>query len=347
MKRGVHILTGLLLSLTSLSFSCASLAKSQEYLPGRQMGVIQSQVLGEISGIVASRRHPGVLYVHNDSDEAPRVYVLNEKAQLLGVYTIRGAAIRDWEDIAIGPGPNPDAKLKSSAPRPSDPVPGPSYLYIGDIGDNEAKRAEVVVYRVPEPQVDPAQPFGQRTIGLAEAVRLVYPDGPRDAETLLVDPLTGDLYLISKRDWVPRMYRAACPQLWHPGLRAEATTPRITLEYVGDLPFWTFPTGGDVSPDGRRVLIRGIFRITRWDRPVGAGPSNTQGRVGDPAPLWQAFAGKSVTVPMASEDQGEAICFDSKGTGYFTISEGTHVPLYYFGPAEPNAPHDVPKPPAR
>jgi hypothetical protein len=55
-------------------------------------------------------------------------------------------------------------------------------------------------------------------------------------------------------------------------------------------------------------------------------------------PLWQAFAGPPKAIPVAQEPQGEAICFDRKGAGYFTISEGRHPSLYYFALAEPNSP---------
>ncbi len=299
----------LLLSLAPLSFSCASFAKSEAFLAGRPVGKVQDESLRELSGIATSRRNPGVLYVHNDSGDGPRVYALNEKAHLLGVLTIQGAQNRDWEDIAIGPGPDPSV----------------SYVYIGDIGDNGSKRSEIIVYRVAEPKVDAAAPFGQMTIGPAEAIRLTYPDGPRDAETLLVDPLTRDLYIISKRDLVPRVYRAAYPQAAHAPVRSRAMPPPTKLERVAQLPLGTFPTGGSVSPDGRRVIIRGMFHAVLWERPAGE-------------PLWHAFSDKPRAIPVASEPQGEAICFDSKGQGYFTISEGKHPYLYYFGPAEPNSP---------
>jgi len=300
LMRGPSVFAGILLSLASLSFSCASYAKSAEFLSGRPMGKIQSDSLREISGIAASRRNPGVLYVHNDSGEGARIYAIDEKAQLLGVYNIEGANQRDWEDIAVGPGPDPNQQ----------------YLYIGDIGDNGARYPEVIVYRVPEPKVDAGRPFPPMTIGPADAIRLVYPDGPRDAETLLVDPLTRDLYIISKRELLPKVYRAAYPQ---------STTQRTKLEQVAIMPFGSFPTGGDVSPDGRRVIVRGMFNAALWDRPAGA-------------PLWHAFSAKPAAIPVADEPQGEAICFDSKGRGYFTISEGKHPCLYYFGPAEPNGP---------
>ncbi len=298
--RGRRVCVVILLSLVWLSSSCASFAKSEAFLSGRPVGKVQNDSLRELSGIAASRRNPGVLYVHNDSGDAPQIYAINEKAQLLGVCRIKDATARDWEDIAVGPGPDPNR----------------SYVYIGDIGDNGAKRPEVIVYRVPEPKVDAVTPFDRMTTGAAEALRFVYPDKPRDAETLLVDPLTRDIYIISKRELAPRVYRAAYPQ---------SMTQQTRLEQVALLPLGTFPTGGDVAPDGRRVIVRGMFNAALWERPVGE-------------PLWHAFSGQPKTIPVAPEPQGEAICFDRQGAGYFTISEGKNPTLYHFAPAEPNHP---------
>jgi hypothetical protein len=295
-----RVVAVVLLSLTSLNSSCTSFAKSEAFLSGRPVGKVQNDALRELSGIAASRHNPGVLYVHNDSGDAPQIYAINEKAQLLGVCHIDGAIERDWEDIAVGPGPDPNR----------------SYVYIGDIGDNEAKRPEVIVYRVPEPKVDAVTPFDQMAISPAQALRFAYPDKPHDAETLLVDPLTRDIYIISKRELAPRVFRAAYPQ---------ATTRPVKLEQVAILPLGTFPTGGDVSPDGRQVIVRGMFHAALWERPAGE-------------PLWHAFSGQPKTIPVAAGPQDEAICFDSKGSGYFTISEGRHPTLYYFPPAEPNTP---------
>jgi len=279
--------------------SCARSAQSREFGPGRQVGVVQSDLIREASGIVASRQNPGVLWVHNDSGDSARVFAINDKAELLGICTINGVTARDWEDIAVGPGPDPNRQ----------------YLYIGDIGDNQGKYPDVAVYRVLEPKVSPASPFGRMPIGPADAIRLTYPGGPRDAETLLVDPLTRDIYIASKRELFSKVYLARYPQ---------STTERTQLKRVAALP-WGFAVAGDVSPDGRRVIIRGMFNASLWVRPEGE-------------PLWKAFEGKPAALPLMREPQGEAISFDARGAGYFTISEGEHPPLHFFGPAEPNAP---------
>jgi hypothetical protein len=235
--------------------------------------------------------NPGVIWAHNDSGDTPRVFALDLTGKLLGICTISGAAARDWEDIAIGPGPDPNQQ----------------YLYIGDIGDNGARYPSVRLYRVAEPDVDPTHPFGRMALGPAATLELTYPDGPRDAETLLVDPQTKDIYVIAKRDLFCKVYRAVWPS---------STTPPVALERVAVLP-WALATGGDVSPDGSAVIVRSLYNASLWTRPADE-------------PLWHAFAGPQIGLPLASEPQGEAIAFDSKGQGYFTLSEKAHPRLYYF-----------------
>jgi hypothetical protein len=250
--------------------------------------------LNEISGVVAGRRNPGVLWVHNDSGDGPYLYAINPQGELLATATVTGAQARDWEDIAAGPGPQV----------------GVTYLYVGDIGDNAAQYPSITIYRVKEPQVDPNGRQQQVRTEPSEAISLIYPDGARDAETLLVDPLTRDLYVISKRDLFSRVYRAAYPQ---------STSQTTQLELVCLLP-WGLATGGDVSPDGTRVLVRSMAWGSLWNRDPGQ-------------PLWQAFRGKAWTLPLAAEPQGEAIGFDVAGKGYYTISEGKDPVIYYFAPA--------------
>lgn len=310
-ERTIRNLRFLLVAMAPLLLpvsSCARGAQSGEFGPGRQAGIVRSDLIREASGIVASRQNPGVLWVHNDSGDSARIFAINEKGEFLGTCEIAGAAARDWEDIAVGPGPDPD--------------PNRQYLYIGDIGDNRGKYPEVTVYRVAEPKVDPTSPFGRMTIGPADAIRLTYPDGPRDAETLLVDPNNRDLFIISKRPLPSKVYQASYPQ---------SIGERTELQEV-PISFRDFVVAGDVSPDGHRIIVRGIlFGASLWVRPPGE-------------PLWRAFEGKRTQLPLMYERQGEGICFDARGTGYFTIGEMEHPPLHFFGPAEPDAPRSSPSP---
>jgi hypothetical protein len=289
------VCTVVVLLCVLMNLSCGSLAWSEEFTSGRQVGVVETDLIREASGIVASRRYPGVLWVHNDSGDGARLYALDTKGKLLGVCTVTGARARDWEDIAIGPGP----------------VAKQHYLYIGDIGDNSGKYASVRIYRVPEPKVDRSAPFGRMHTEPVETMELTYPDKARDAETLLVDPQTGDLCVISKRDLFSKVYWAPYPQ---------STASRIVMKHVATLP-WGFAVAGDVSPDGSRVIVRSPYNASLWVRPKGMA-------------LWHAFGGKVVGIPLMSERQGEGISFDGQGRGYFTLSEMANPPLHYFGPTE-------------
>ena len=72
---------------------------------------VQDPVLDEVSGVVASRVHPPVLWVHNDSGGKPAVYAIAPDGTSLGAYRVDGARAVDWEDIAVGPGPEPATTL--------------------------------------------------------------------------------------------------------------------------------------------------------------------------------------------------------------------------------------------
>ena len=259
---------------------------------GVRTGKIESDAITEASGIAASRCNAGVLWVHNDSGDTARVFAMNTTGKLLGIYNLSGASATDWEDIAVGPGP----------------VPGQHYIYAGDIGDNNAVRGTIAVYRVAEPEVTSTQQPVTVTLTGVEKFTLRYEDGSRDAETLMIDPKTGDLYIVSKRDTNSKVYRAA---------KAELTTSgAVTLHRVATLP-WGFATGGDISPDGNEIIIKGYSNASLWRRPATGN-------------LWDAFSGTAHAIPLASEPQGEAIGFDREGRGYYTTSEGVHQPIYYF-----------------
>ncbi len=303
MKRHRRIVfLGVLAVCALANLSCVRLAWAQEFEPGKKVGVIQTPLIEEASGIVASQRNPGVLWVHNDSGDGAVVYAIDTTGKLLGTCTVAGIYARDWEDIALGPGPDPNLH----------------YLYIGDIGDNRGRHRSIKVYRVPEPPIDASKPFGRRSIGPAETIELTYPDQPRDAETLLLDPLTRDLYIISKRDLLCKVFRAPYPQ---------STKQSTVLERVCTLSF-AIAVGGDVSPDGKRIIVRGPYNASLWVRPEGQ-------------PLWKAFTEGSRGIPMMTEPQGEAICFDSQGRGYFTLSEKAKQPLYYFAYSEKDKPSSL------
>lgn len=273
------------------AIEAAAASACPQFLPPTTVGTLQSPLVREASGIAASRKNANVLWVHNDSGDSARIYAMNYDGKLLGIYNLAGASAIDYEDIAIGPGP----------------TEGLDYLYIGDIGDNRARRKYVTVYRVAEPVVDPNQSPVNITLTTVDSIRLQYPDSPRDAETLMLDPVTRDIYIISKRTFFSRVYRAAYPQ---------STTSTTTMEYKCLLP-WGWAVGGDISPTGNAIIVRSYSKASMWKVETGSQP-------------WQAFATAKCSIPLVSEPQGEAICFAGNGRGYFTVSEKKYQPLYYF-----------------
>ncbi|HEY8411581.1 MAG TPA: hypothetical protein VIK76_09265, partial [Pyrinomonadaceae bacterium] len=214
-------------------------AQKPSYDAPTVLATINDRSISESSGLVASRTTAGAYWTHNDSGDGPFIYALDTRGESFGTFRVSGAQAFDWEDIAAGPGPQPNK----------------SYLYIGDIGDNDAKRPEVTVYRVAEPVLPAAtRKFTKARPGTtepAEAIRLKYPDGAHDAEALLVDPATGNIYIVIKVLIAsPIVYEAAAPF---------TAGHVITMRRIGEIHvpslFGGVITGGSVSPDGRRVAL--------------------------------------------------------------------------------------------
>jgi hypothetical protein len=250
--------------------------------------------LTEASGLAASRAHAGVLWSHDDSGGAPEVFALGADGSDQGRVSVSGAPAVDWEDIALLAGRDG----------------GADRLVIGDIGDNPGSgERDTVPARLVV--VDEPAPPGAGASGAsssATVVAVAYPDGARDAETVLADPRTGDVFVVSKQwDGDPTgVYRV-------PSLTTSSTP--VTMERVASVGGEAvLATGGDVSPDGSIVALRTYPDVRLWDR----GPDDT---------VAQALARPpACTVPVA-ERQGEAVAFTADGRGFVTISEGAGVPL--------------------
>lgn len=254
-------------------------------------GTVASPELTEISGVAVSRRQPGVLWTHNDSGGGPDVYALGDDGSDRGRFALgAGAEARDWEDMALGPGPEA----------------GVDYLYLGDIGDNDSERDQVVVYRVPEPDLA-TTPAGTTLTDVAH-LTLTYADGAHDAEALLSDPATGDLFVVTKQ-WdgtASSVFRLPAD------VAATATADQVVeMEEVGDVPGadGQMVTAGDVAIDGSVVALRTYAEVLLWSR--GEGESVADALAGDPC-----------EAPAPFEIQGEAIALSPDGRGYVTIAEG-------------------------
>ena len=266
------------------------------YSAGVSAGFVTNLSIREASGVAASRRYGNVLWVHNDSGDTNRVFAIATNGAPFATYLLGGAEADDWEDIAVGPGPVADT----------------SYVYVGDIGDNGANRNSIEVYRFPEPEVTTS--LLNITLTNVDRLEFRYPDSRgENAETLLVDPTNGDIYVVSKDgSGEARVYRASPPFV---------PLDRVTMTLVTTLQFGTAPligdtstTAGDFSPSGDLFAIRTYDTAYAWRRPAGT-------------TVDAALATAPCPLPVRSEGQGEAFGFNRDGTGYFTLGEGSLVQL--------------------
>ena len=271
----------------------------QTYGPPAKLATIANTAVNESSGLVASRTLPGAYWTNNDSGDGPFIYAFNTRGESLAVFRVTGANARDWEDISAGPGPQRNR----------------SYLYIGDIGDNSAKRSEIVVYRIPEPDLKTANRNSSKSRPIAtenaEAIRLVYPDGKHDAETLLVHPSTGNLYIVTKVAFAnPVVYEAQAPL---------DTGKPITLRRIGEVRvpsiFGGAITGGSVSPDGRRVALCDYFAGYELVLPASSGNFND---------IWKQTM---MSFDLGKRPQGESIAYRLDGNALLATSEGKNTDL--------------------
>jgi hypothetical protein len=283
----------------NVSSTTPPVRKSTSYSPPRPTGTIEDAVIDESSGLIASQCQPDVFWTHNDSGDDAFIYSFKKTGARLGTWRVEGAKNIDWEDIA---------GLKDSS--------GKCFIYIGEIGDNQTRHAEHVIYRIPEPRVtsDDAgttKSHPSRTEP-AEVLKFRYPDGNHDAETLLVQPNTGEIYVLSKRLSGPAgVYRL------HPAFGAETVA---VAEKVADVAMPAIPsgfiTGGDVSPDGKRVIISDYSAGYEFTLPDG---------VADFDEIWKV---EPEVVDIGKRRQGESVCYSPDGNAIYASSEGRGAPIY-------------------
>ncbi len=259
-------------------------------------GLVANDDIDEASGLAVSRSNPNYLWTHNDSGDAPRIFLMSNTGGNLGVYALEGATHIDWEDMAI-------------ATRA-----GIDYLHIADFGDNNAQRTQIQIYRFPEPDVSQVSTPQNQTISsnLIERIEFVYPDGARDAEALLVNG-AGDIYIITKESNKAGIYKANFPQ---------SITTVNTLTKLGEITITGQIVGGDAQ---HSVLLKTYAQVLYWQ---GTAQNNGQYET----LLLQNTP--TVIDNYIAEPQGEAIAWDINEQGFYTLSEepfpSLPARLYYY-----------------
>jgi hypothetical protein len=271
---------------------------SQNYDKPKVIGKIETGEITESSGIAASKCQPDVLWTHNDSGDNAFIFALNLKGERLGTWKVTDAKNIDWEDIA---------EIKTAA--------GECVLYIGDIGNNTRVRDEFTIYRVKEPKVLPENKSSSKKNPLeteaSEAIKFSYPDLRRDAETLMVHPATGDIYILSKRlSGASAVYKLKSD--FDPGKTNK-------LENIGDFTVPAIPngflTGGDIAPDGKHVIICDYFNAYELVLPEKAKNFDE---------IWKETP---LIVELGAREQGESVGYSADGNSIFATSEKKNAPL--------------------
>lgn len=277
-----------LLFFVFLALPPAALAQQRFRIALLDTAVLAAPRLTESSGVAASRRHPGLLWTHNDSGDEPIVYATDSTGRDGGYLRVAAARALDWEDMSAGP---------------CMVAPG-ACLYVADIGDNASRRTHVVVYRLTEPDAPGGAADTMRIAPLLDSIVLRYPDHPHDAEALAVTP-TGDLLIVTKeRIGPPLLFSATAPQL-----NAVVSLERQgTLDIAANALIGRVATGAAVSPDGTMLVVRTyvslhLFRLS------------STGVVGITAP-------EGVPVPVV-ESQGEAVTFEGNSRLVLTSERGS------------------------
>lgn len=237
-------------------------------------------IVDEASGIADSKANPGYLWVQQDSGNPNDIGLLSHDGSFLKKLVINMATNRDWEDITLADGP----------------VPGTNFVYLADIGDNSLVSSEYFIYRFAEPAAVTT------AVSNVDKITFQYPDGAHDAEAILVDNSTKDIYIITKQDTPSRIYKLAYPQ---------STSIINTATLSGSLSF-SGVTSATVSPDGQEILVKTYTSIWQWKKNAGQS-------------IEQLLTGTPVAVTYQFEPQGEAICFKNDNTGFFTLSERPSV----------------------
>lgn len=281
--------------LMLVCFSCMSPDlenPTDAFATAQRVAELDNKKLTEISGIAASRRNPGMFWVHNDSGNDPEIFLIDSLLTIHLTCRIGEVENRDWEDIAVGPGP----------------ADSTWYVYVGEIGDNRARYPFKHIYRFEEPVL--AAGGKKLTIQTFDTITFRLEDKTKDTETLLIDPITKSLFVISKREEPVWLYELPFPH---------STRDTLTARKVTSIPF-TQIVGGDVRSDGRQILLKNYEHVYYW-------------RADSAMSVGELLKTTAFEVPYEIEPQGEALTWAHDNAGFYTLSEknvGKKTFLYYY-----------------
>jgi hypothetical protein len=276
-----------LLSVLGAALTCgpaaAAAATTAPDAPVRVVTVRDPRIV-ESSGLVVSPTHPDLVWTVNDSGSGPVVYgVSTRTGATRAVLRLRGVDFRDTESMAAATGPD-----------------GRGLLWVGDTGDNNRVRDSVVLRLVREP----------RTVGSATvtpvSLRVRYPGGPADAETLVWTP-DGRLLVVTKELLSARVLQVP-PAAVRAALAGRSTDTPVLAQPLATVA-QALVTDGAALPDGR-IVLRGYGDAVIYKPPASGGM----------AALEQLL--------LPEQPQGETLAVEAGGRSVLVGSEGVRQPLW-------------------
>lgn len=286
------ILAIALLFVTSLFYS-----QTIDYAPVQELARIPNPEINEISGVASSYHNPGTFWVHNDSGDTPRIFLVDQAGNTLTQGTITGASANDWEDIV------------------SFQLNGTNYLIIADIGDNASTRTQYSLYIIEETNYNSSGP-NPSSYAIQRRINFTYDTGPQNCESLAVDVESGKIILVSKTSYGGSQKIRYVHEL---PLSVDSGTVTLVAQKIQE--FGTIAeatTGMDISNNGKYAIIHtvldGNFEFTR-----------NQGET------WAAAFTKEPRRIGIPEDRGfEAICYGTNGIDLYLMKEGLNSPILFY-----------------
>ncbi|MFO1003015.1 MAG: hypothetical protein U0936_22005 [Planctomycetaceae bacterium] len=268
-----------------------------------QVCLVDDDQISEASGIAVSHRHEDAVWMHNDSGDTARLFLVGLNGKTRAIVTLNIDRPLDWEDMC------------------SFESDGEKWLLIGDTGDNlrvrsKTERAcELLLIREPEIKPDEVGPVNVR-VDIVSRIQFQFPDGPEDCESLAVDTQSNEILLLTK--CAPQK----C-QLFRLPLSTKAGQRKLTADPVASLAV-PFATSMDVAPDNQSLVIVNMFSGALIRR--------------EKSESWTSACQKPITVlTLPAQPQCETVCFESSGGSVLVNSERTQQPLWRIKLPEPDS----------
>jgi hypothetical protein len=250
------------------------------------LGRFDARAISEASGIVKSRRYPGIFWVHNDSGHRPVLFAVKGDGRIVRRFRLAFPNL-DWEDIAID---------------------DQGHLYLGDIGNNTGLLRVRTVYRIDEP--DPTRPEDKdrdHPLAATRTLSYILPQGNRfDAESLVYD--RGNVILIAKYLDGREAELFVVPIDFPPSPAPPHAVP-VTL--IGKLPGFKEPaTGAGLIEDGTLLAVCS-YSVTRVYRR-------------DESPRWRLLAEvryEPLPIEGITWDGRDLILAAEEGRGLYRLTE--------------------------